>query len=982
MGEPSTKIGALKKLQKWWYEDNELENSVNSAFDRIGFTKDYVESCREFRTTKHKSIKDSIWGMIDFDQFSMRLIDSPVFQRLRGIHQLGFSYVTYPTAEHTRFSHSLGTAHVVSRIVEAIAKNSHARKNTAPSAITFAGIEQIGYPRAYELVHAALLHDIGHLPFSHATESAIEASQGNFMFANLDYSTFKIGSEIAAYIGKKISLSEMLSVLFILSPRFCEFYNDVINPEPENEDAIYRIACLIAELRVSADCGNIQSIISSAAVDADKIDYINRDARACGIPVGVDVSRVFLGSSIVKFDRSVAIDLGYSKDITSVFALNASGWDSYDEIIRARSMLYQRVYLHAVTRTAESLLSRALKLNSSGDAPLDNSARKYKYKRDKDVIEIWSFSDAELISYLKRARNKSVSSIAERIFLRNLPKKAFCIDPDAVMPAFPVRGVFPNTYGGPANIVAYREVRGQLTKRIISFLTKGGAVDSVALEDEIREEAIKINGAISAASSAKRPVCDFDFVSFIPISGIDQKKPSAPILQNGELLSSEHFTNASGVSDATEHFRMVGYVMAPPGWREIVCVATCAVLSRKSLGFERTIVGFGPGPRSGGQSDQSSETIYTEESRSKVPVSIPATHRVGFDLSYIVRKCGINHDTIVEILNELDGSDYSSQIGSVHFQGQNVSDAEDIVRLYGKFIGEGGWSIDESTVDAFLMQFPQSVRKEVAQKLKDGRFLDRDQISRLLDVAISDLVRSGKYQRVLVVPLSMSSGGATYSSIKAHWKNNSKVSLFVSVSVALDELDDRGVLVFVDDNAASGCQAAAHFLSMAGIEVARWPARLQNEGDIPSYNLDASKIEKLLSANICLAVALGHGDADKYLTEIAEEYGYRNCMGVKYGERVEAGESWSHSAAEYLRGVGKALVAQDRFGKSYEALNEDEQGICNQRALGYNDIGGVTFFPYTCPTWTVTAFWMPGVVNDVPWLPLGLRWGRLNKVVL
>ena len=225
--------------------------------------------------------------------------------------------------------------------------------------VSYATMEALAPLRPEELTHAALLHDAGHLPFSHASESALDADPGKFTFAGKQQSEFQ--GFVERDLGKAVSLSETLSIFIVLSPRFSRFYNGHIALRGVDQDAVLRIACLIAGQRPVPHCRNIQHLISSSAVDADKIDYVSRDAQACGIPVGVDVSRVYLGSSMLKLNARTSEKLGYYDEESLVFALNASGWDTFDEITRSRSTLYQRVYLHPVTRTAEALFARALR---------------------------------------------------------------------------------------------------------------------------------------------------------------------------------------------------------------------------------------------------------------------------------------------------------------------------------------------------------------------------------------------------------------------------------------------------------------------------------------------------------------------------------------------------------------------------------------------------------------------------------------------
>src|SRR5262249_4588821 len=153
-------------------------SSVEEALKKVRFTEEYV-SHFEFRGSKSrlKFIKDSVWGMIEFSRDEMALVDSPLLQRLRGIKQNGFTCFTYPSAEHGRFSHTLGVAHVVKRLLRSINELA-ARQPTF-----FAGGQEFSLfelskrqDLSQTLIHAALLHDIGHFAFSHVSEAAFNVN--------------------------------------------------------------------------------------------------------------------------------------------------------------------------------------------------------------------------------------------------------------------------------------------------------------------------------------------------------------------------------------------------------------------------------------------------------------------------------------------------------------------------------------------------------------------------------------------------------------------------------------------------------------------------------------------------------------------------------------------------------------------------------------------------------------------------------------
>ena len=110
-----------------------------------------------------KLIRDAVHGDIELGALEMELIDTPEFQRLRGIKQLGTAYLVYPSAMHTRFEHSVGTAWMAHRLVEAIRRH-----------VSVSDAEE-GVIRA-----AALLHDITHIPFGHTLSPSTRSFPGIF----------------------------------------------------------------------------------------------------------------------------------------------------------------------------------------------------------------------------------------------------------------------------------------------------------------------------------------------------------------------------------------------------------------------------------------------------------------------------------------------------------------------------------------------------------------------------------------------------------------------------------------------------------------------------------------------------------------------------------------------------------------------------------------------------------------------------------
>ncbi|MBI4419351.1 MAG: HD domain-containing protein, partial [Gemmatimonadetes bacterium] len=184
-------------------------------------------------------IRDPLWNNIRIDPHALAVIDTEPFQRLRYVRQLGHAFLVYPGATHNRFEHALGTYHLSRRATALLAERGELASVPADD---------------LRLVHlAALLHDVGHYPFSHALEEAGLVSHEAMALEHLRH------PDLAAAL---------------------------------TDSGIDRVAARLAELIAGSSPSPLQGLISGS-MDLDKIDYLTRDARMCGVPYGyVDVDRL------------------------------------------------------------------------------------------------------------------------------------------------------------------------------------------------------------------------------------------------------------------------------------------------------------------------------------------------------------------------------------------------------------------------------------------------------------------------------------------------------------------------------------------------------------------------------------------------------------------------------------------------------------------------------------------------------------------
>ncbi len=244
-----------------------------------------------------KLIVDPVHGDAHLTEEEWRLIDCPSFQRLRRLKQLQMGQATYPNATHTRFSHSLGTLAVMGRIVPAA-------KRLSPE-------------QARLLRLAALLHDIGHYPYSHLMEQ-------------LD--TVVLPEELTA--GKPRPYSPTQTPY----PSHEQTGSHVLATQPDLRNILVdkRTARQIADLfaRTSAADPQLSKLLHSS-LDIDRLDYLIRDSRACGVPYGEVDSRYLLNAIRISDTGMVGV---------AEKALPAA-----EHFLLARFFMHRAVYFHKTT---------------------------------------------------------------------------------------------------------------------------------------------------------------------------------------------------------------------------------------------------------------------------------------------------------------------------------------------------------------------------------------------------------------------------------------------------------------------------------------------------------------------------------------------------------------------------------------------------------------------------------------------------------
>jgi len=248
------------------------------------------------------TLRDPIHGFIETDALEAALVDSRPLQRLRFIHQLGLTFLVYPGAEHSRFSHVLGAMTLAGRMVDALTRKS-------PELL-----DPEERRRARRLARlAALFHDTGHAPFSHSAEEL-----------------FEDGIDHEAMTARLLA-SDEISTLF-------DRHGEGLAPS----DVVALLAGEVPPER------RFLAQVISGELDVDKMDYLLRDSLYCGVRYGVyDLDRLLDTLAVVQDPETGALGVGVEE----------GGVHAIEALVLARYYMFTQVYFNVTGKALEQHLS-------------------------------------------------------------------------------------------------------------------------------------------------------------------------------------------------------------------------------------------------------------------------------------------------------------------------------------------------------------------------------------------------------------------------------------------------------------------------------------------------------------------------------------------------------------------------------------------------------------------------------------------------
>jgi len=316
---------------------------------------------RDFLATEFsdKYIRDPLYGFIGISKQEEKIIQTPIFQRLRRIKQLSNTHLVFPGATHTRFEHSLGVLHLAGRVAARLNLTEEETKT---------------------LRLAALLHDIGHGPFSHIFETPMKLINGeDFKHEDVTIFLIKYDKDLDEALGR---------------------YKDDVLSIFENE-------------------GNLSYRIISSGIDIDKMDYFRRDSYHAGVDYGIyDFNRIML--TLCKISRFGEKYLG----------IHEKGVRAVESFRLARFNLWDQVYEHHTRVIADKLLIRSLKYAIDEKAINVNHLKLNESNPDNFCQYYKDLDDYSLQHEILVNSNDKAANIINKLRSRNLLKRAYRIPID------------------------------------------------------------------------------------------------------------------------------------------------------------------------------------------------------------------------------------------------------------------------------------------------------------------------------------------------------------------------------------------------------------------------------------------------------------------------------------------------------------------------------------------------------------------------
>jgi hypothetical protein len=881
---------------------SEFKDSLEAWSDaRLGSYVDSLESA----PVDSKEFNDPVWGTILLHPLELLVLDSPLLQRLRSVSQLGVVHFVYPAATHSRLQHTLGVVHQVERLVASL--NAH-----------YKGSGEAVEEREIRLLRlTALCHDVGHGALSHVSENALGT------FDQVADVRFDFATELQL---ESAHFAEIASYRIVGSPAFGRLLARAqeLVPDhglPAHAETVELMQKAIIGQRIDDRVPLLHELISGP-FDADKLDYMTRDAQMTGVPVVTDIPRlvqkvraVEVASADLRPEIAATVDSGPPYHVITGIAF--SGGRTVDELILGRTLQEDKLYRHHKVRAIEAMVASIFRQLDQIEpeallmAPFE--------LRDEDFMFLSERRIEEVIGRRLKPKEKKgpaavAIDLADRLRRRDLFVRAYAFS--LGMPLDPYR----------ADADHFAGLERLARESGSDFEQRGILIDAIVVE-------------IRAAVAIAQPELADHYQDLKPYIWLDPLYASPPTNDSARAyLISEQSASQQVIrfqDDYAETVRWAnayvitrdaGYVFAPADLAVFAYVATEKVLRR----------------------DYQIRTPATMRMYAKQNEKELDELKLKLDAADFYE--GIAYD-VRPLPDRLKRADIPTRVEGVC---ERLRGYEGPVR--GGAIQKKHTLLSPERVLAWLRQFPGDFGEVPLELLEEIAFVDRAKVTRALRSFLTSSAGE-PFRAGVICPLGEPKDS---SAVTAYWSADAGpdgAPPVLSLGDALARPD--APLLFVEDFIGSGQQSVSILEAWLGQE----PTTELGEKR-PALAPDAAK--ELRTRKLAFVFASGQSGGKELLERRAGEIGLdatvhlgADSVPSAFGAGAPDGR---RPLEDFCRAVGEALLLDLDAGH--------DANWCRERALGYGNNSFLVLFGYNTPSQALTCLWKDGTYEGIPWMAL------------
>lgn len=902
---------------------DELDEFANLILkDYLDQTKRYCKG-HSLSPNHTKNFYDSVWGTIEINEGEIFVLNSPVLQRLRDIKQLGLADLLYSSANHTRFSHTLGVLQTASSMWKQIERELQKKGVTADK-----DIEQI-------IRLAAIFHDCGHMFCSHASE--------RFFQNDISFSRHSEIEKIRNHFKKKLqikpSLTEIISVLIVCSEGVHDLLSILdsgfqnLEYNNNNQNVIKeKICCLILGFPYSKKTIPFAQIISGQ-IDSDKLDYLKRDSHGTGVPVAVDMSRVFQKLRMVQTKQEYQMLSEAQEDASQIYKLGIApaAINTIDQLIISRYMMFENIYFHQKVLTAEEMLRYALrKLDKSTLGLFDSFLTIMQFKDamvvnahfEKAVYEI----EADSFSITNKAVYDEACTILSNLNKRYLFKRCVSLTSE--------------------NLTDIGQLGNSFYSKV--FIDRNNDFQNIFLQQVLQE--VRSAKAILGDEINFCPSTDILLITAPDISSVSLNSNIA-IADKINRDRNMVFEADSWLKSRTTR-KPQNYLVSYEEDRYVIYIATEKILFREyGLLINDSI-------------------IYDENDEKEIA-----------KLKSILVSKGYYNDAYALIPDD-DIKRHSSRV-------------ERLIgswKAYERFdIDRGGRKpIDATFLSSYIKQFYRFQEtlgdfdvfvRGCLELFENVKIITRNDIHRSLKNNLDSIKKDSgcTLDEIQICNLGTLQDGGSQISYQVNEVNHIYHELYEEAHLTVRKLEEltpqeiKPVLVFIEDAFSSARQITSMFETYMGI-----PVEQRQTAEVHVKELTSEMKEKLCQSKIYFSFIFYNKENEGKFLQRLRDLGIEDVHLIAHEEFPEGyfrrkdiqDLEAQETTKKYFEAAGKMLIHEKAFKDGVQKSNWDDNRI-NNSALGYNDDQQLIIFPWNTPTYTMTALWLASKKEN--WYPLFQR---------